>query len=186
MSLRSGLVREVAFSTPERDRGSDRERDHDHDASSLPFELPAPRKRQPRNTTEQSGRYRRPLSQPDPSADDSDTIEVASSQPDPRSRRSTTTNKDLLVALTEIIRQQTESIRNLERETKEIRQNQQTLIEHNVKLIDEVAELKTRVPGPRWRVRARPRGRAPLPDRYRARSTLTTLASLPSTCPTSR
>jgi hypothetical protein len=145
MSLRSGLVREVAFSTPERDRGSDRERDHDHDASSLPFELPAPRKRQPRNTTEQSGRYRRPPSQPDPSADDSDTIAVASSQPDPRTRRSTTTNKDLLVALTEIIQQQTETIRNLERETKEIRQNQQTLIERNVKLIDEVAELKTRV-----------------------------------------
>jgi hypothetical protein len=47
MSLRSGLVREVAFSTPERDRGSDRDRDHDHDVSSLPFELPAPRKRQP-------------------------------------------------------------------------------------------------------------------------------------------
>jgi hypothetical protein len=114
MSLRYGLVREVAFSTPERDRGSDRERDHD--ASSLPFELPAPRKRQPRNTTEQSGRYRRPLSQPDPSAYDSDTIPIGSSQPDPRTRRSTTTNKDVLVALTEIIRQPIETIRNLEHE----------------------------------------------------------------------
>ncbi|KAH7060970.1 hypothetical protein BKA63DRAFT_225491 [Paraphoma chrysanthemicola] len=147
MSLRSGLVREVAFSTPERDRGSDRgsDRDRDRDASSLPFELPAPRKRHPRNTTAQSGRYRRPLSQPDPSADDSDTIHVESSQPVRPIRRSTTTNKDLLAVLTEIIQQQAETIRNLERETKEIRQNQQTIIDHNVKLIDEIAELKTRV-----------------------------------------
>jgi uncharacterized protein YoxC len=143
MSLRSGLVREVAFSTPERDRGSDRERDRD--ASSLPFELPAPRKRHPRNTTAQNGRYRRPLSQPDPSADDSDTVHVESSQPVLPTRRSTTTNKDLLAVLTEIIQQQAETIRNLERETKGIRQNQQTIIDHNVKLIDEIAELKTRV-----------------------------------------
>jgi hypothetical protein len=145
MSLRSGLVREVAFSTPERDRERDRERERDRDALSLPFELPAPRKRRPRNTIEQGGRYRRPLSQPDPSADDSDIIPIESSQPDPRTRRSATTNKDLLVALTDIIRQQTETIRNLERETKEIRQNQQAIIDHNVKLIDEVAELKARV-----------------------------------------
>ena len=47
--------------------------------------------------------------------------------------------------MTDIIRQQTETIRNLERETKEIRQNQQAIIDHNVKLIDEVAELKARV-----------------------------------------
>lgn len=139
MSLRSGLVREVAFSTPERDRERDR------DTLSLPFELPAPRKRRPRNTIEQGGRYRRPLSQPDPSADDSDTIPIESSQPDPRTRRSATTNKDLLVALTNIIQQQTETIRNLKRETKEIRQNQQAIINHNVKLINEVAELKARV-----------------------------------------
>ncbi|KAK7177320.1 hypothetical protein PSPO01_16633 [Paraphaeosphaeria sporulosa] len=144
MSLRSGLVREVAFSTPERDR----DRDHHCDALSLPFELLAPQKRRPRNTTEHGRRYRRPLSQPDPSADDSDTIPIESSQPDLRTKRSTTTNKDLLVALTETIRQQTETIRNLECETKEIRQNQQALIDHNVKLIDEVAELRTRVLGP--------------------------------------
>ncbi|KAF1978910.1 hypothetical protein BU23DRAFT_190573 [Bimuria novae-zelandiae CBS 107.79] len=81
MSLRSGLAREVAFSTPERDRGSDRDRNCD--ASSLPSELPAPRKRQARNTIKQSGRYRRPLSQPDLSANDSDTIPIANSQPDP-------------------------------------------------------------------------------------------------------
>ncbi|KAF3031656.1 hypothetical protein E8E11_000528 [Didymella keratinophila] len=82
---------------------------------------------------------------PDPSADNSNTIPIESSQPDPRTRRSTTTKKDLLAALTEIIRQQTETISNLERETKEIRQNQQAIIDHNVKLIDEVAELKARV-----------------------------------------
>ncbi|KAF2022519.1 hypothetical protein EK21DRAFT_119671 [Setomelanomma holmii] len=143
MSLRSGLVREVAFSTPERDRGSDRERDRD--ASAVPFKLPVPRKRRLRNTTAQTGRYRRPLSQPDPSADDSDTVHVESSQPVLPTRRSTTTNKDLLAVLTEVIQQQAETIRNLERKTKGIRQNQQTIIDHNVKLIDEIAELKTRV-----------------------------------------
>lgn len=55
------------------------ERDRDRDALSLPFELPAPRKRRPRNTIEQDGRYRRLLSQPDPSADDSDTVPIESS-----------------------------------------------------------------------------------------------------------
>jgi hypothetical protein len=79
MSLRSGLVREVAFSTPERDHGSDLERDCD--APSLPFELPAPQKRHLRNTTEQSGRYRRPLLQPDLLAYNSNTILTGSRQP---------------------------------------------------------------------------------------------------------
>lgn len=145
MSLRSGLVREVAFSTPEPDGERDGEHDRNGDALSLPFELPAPRKRRQRNTIEQGGRYRRPLSQPNPSADDSDTVPIESSQPVLPTRRSTTTNKDLLAVLTEVIRQQTETIKNLERETKEIRQNQQALIDHNVQLIDEVAELKARV-----------------------------------------
>jgi hypothetical protein len=76
-------VREVAFSTPKRDCRSDRERNHNYDALSLLFKLPALRKRQLRNTTKQSGRYCRLLLQLDLLANDSNTIAVASSQPDP-------------------------------------------------------------------------------------------------------
>jgi hypothetical protein len=137
MSLRSGRVREMAISTPERDR--------DRDALPLPFELPPPPKRRPRNIVEQNDNCPRPLPRPDPSAEDTDTVQVESSHPALRARRSTTTNRDLLAALTEIIRQQTEIIKNLERETKEIKQNQQALLDHNTKLVDEVAELKTRI-----------------------------------------
>jgi regulator of replication initiation timing len=137
MSLRSGRVREMAISTPEPDR--------DRDATSLPTELPAPLKRRARNTTEQNEHYRRRPPQPDLSADDSDTIQIESSQPIRQARKSTATNKDLLTALTKIIQQQNETIQNLERETREIRKNQQAIIDHNVKLIDEVAELKARV-----------------------------------------
>ena len=113
MSLRSGRVREMAISTPERDR--------DREATSLPTELLAPLKRRARNTTEQNEHYRRRPPQPDLSADDSDTIQVESSHPGLRTKKSTATNKDLLVTLTKIIQQQNETIRNLERETKEIR-----------------------------------------------------------------
>ncbi|KAK7178409.1 hypothetical protein PSPO01_15539 [Paraphaeosphaeria sporulosa] len=134
MSLRSGLVREVAFSTPERDR----DRDHHCDALSLPFELLAPQRRRqetPPSTADATAGHchsqtHQPMT-PIPSR------LKAANPPDLRTKRSTTTNKDLLVALTEIIRQQTETIRNLECETKEIRQNQQALIDHNVKLIDD-------------------------------------------------
>ncbi|KAG9185064.1 hypothetical protein G6011_03011 [Alternaria panax] len=129
----------MAISTPEPDR------DRDRDATSLPTELPAPLKRRARNTAKQNEHYHRLLVQPDLSADDSDTIQVESSHPGLRTRKSTATNKDLLVTLTKIIQQQNETIRNLERETKEIRKNQQAIIDHNVKLIDEVAELKARV-----------------------------------------
>ncbi|KAJ5025160.1 hypothetical protein J3E73DRAFT_371925 [Bipolaris maydis] len=72
MSLRSGRVREMAISTPERDR--------DHEATSLPTELPAPLKRRARNT-EQNEHYRRRPLQLDLLADDSDTIQIDSSQP---------------------------------------------------------------------------------------------------------
>ena len=137
MSLRSGRVREMAISTPERDR--------DREATSLPTELRAPLKRRARNTTEQNEHYRRRPPQLDLSADDSDTIQIESSQPIRQARKSTATNKDLLTALTKIIQQQNETIQNLERETREIRKNQQAIIDHNVKLIDEIAELKTRV-----------------------------------------
>ena len=137
MSLRSGRVREMAISTPERDR--------DRDALPLPFELPPPPKRRARNIVEQNENCPRLLSRPDPSAEDTDTVQVESSHPALRARRSTTTNRDLLAALTEIIRQQTEITKNLERETKEIKQNQQALLDHNTKLVDEVAELKTRI-----------------------------------------
>ena len=126
----------MAISTPERDR--------DHEATSLPTELPAPLKRRARNT-EQNEHYRRRPLQLDLSADDSDTIQIDSSQPVRQARKSTATNKDLLTALTKIIQQQNETIQNLERETREIRKNQQAIIDHNVKLIDEIAELKTRV-----------------------------------------
>jgi regulator of replication initiation timing len=139
MSLRSGRGREMAISTPEPDR------DRDRDATSLPTELPAPLKRRARNTAKQNEHYNRLLVQPDLSADDSDTIQVESSHPGLRTRKSTATNKDLLVTLTKIIQQQNETIQNLERETKEMRKNQQAIIDHNVKLIDEVAELKARV-----------------------------------------
>ncbi|RAR02669.1 reverse transcriptase [Stemphylium lycopersici] len=137
MSLRSGRGREMAISTPEPDR--------DCDATSLPTELPAPLKRRARNTAKQNEYFNRLLVQPDLSADDSDTIQVESSQPIRPARKSTATNKDLLTALTKIIQQQNETIQNLERETREIRKNQQAIIDHNIKLIDEVAELKARV-----------------------------------------
>ena len=127
----------MAISTPERDR--------DREATSLPTELPAPLKRRARNTIEQNEHYRRRPLQLDLSADDSDTIQIESSQPIRQARKSTATNKDLLTALTKIIQQQNETIQNLERETREIRKNQQAIIDHNVKLIDEIAELKTRV-----------------------------------------
>ncbi|KAF2022536.1 hypothetical protein EK21DRAFT_119652 [Setomelanomma holmii] len=128
----------MAVLTPERDR------DRDRDATTSLIELAAPLKRRARRTTEKSTQHPRVQEQPDPSADESDAIQVESSQPALRTRRSGT-NKDLLVALTEIIQQQNETIKALERETREIRDNQQVLIEHNIKLIDEVAELKARV-----------------------------------------
>jgi regulator of replication initiation timing len=127
----------MAISTPERDR--------DREATSLPTELRAPLKRRARITTEQNEHYCRRPPQPDLSADDSDTIQIESNQPIRQARKSTATNKDLLTALTKIIQQQNETIQNLERETREIRKNQQAIIDHNVKLIDEIAELKTRV-----------------------------------------
>ncbi|KAF5844089.1 hypothetical protein GGP41_001462 [Bipolaris sorokiniana] len=127
----------MAISTPERDR--------DREATSLPAELLAPLKRRARDTSEQNEHYRRRPLQLDLSADDSDTIQIESSQPIRQARKSTATNKDLLTALTKIIQQQNETIQNLERETREIRKNQQAIIDHNVKLIDEIAELKTRV-----------------------------------------
>ncbi|EUC26619.1 hypothetical protein COCCADRAFT_10613 [Bipolaris zeicola 26-R-13] len=70
---------------------------------------------------------------------------IESSQPTRQARKGTATNKDLLTALTKIIQQQNETIQNLERETREISKNQQAIINHNVKLIEEIAELKTRV-----------------------------------------
>ncbi|EMD85377.1 hypothetical protein COCC4DRAFT_206564 [Bipolaris maydis ATCC 48331] len=103
-SLRSGRVGEMAISTPERDRDRDRE------ATSLPTELPAPLKRRARNTIEQNEHYRRRPLQLDLSADDSDTIQIESSQPIRQARKSTATNKDLLTALTKIIQQQNETI----------------------------------------------------------------------------
>ena len=136
-SLRSGRVGEMAISTPERDR--------DREATSLPTELPAPLKRRARNTIEQNEHYRRRPLQLDLSADDSDTIQIESSQPIRQARKTAATNKDLLTALTKIIQQQNETIQNLERETREIRKNQQAIIDHNAKLINEIAELKTRV-----------------------------------------
>ncbi|KAF2844753.1 hypothetical protein T440DRAFT_302862 [Plenodomus tracheiphilus IPT5] len=135
MSLRSGRERELAVSTPERDR----------DATSFLIELAAPPKKRVRRVTEKSVQHPRAQEQHDPSADESDTIQVGSSQPALKTTRRGSTNKDLLVALTEIIWQQNETIKTLERETKEIRENQQVLIDHNVKLIDEVAELNARV-----------------------------------------
>jgi hypothetical protein len=126
----------MAISTPERDR--------DRNATSVPLELAAPLKRRARRVTTKSVQHLRVQEQPDLSADESDTIQVGSSQPALPTRRSST-NKDLLVALTEIIRQQNETIKTLERQTGEIRENQQVLIDHNSKLIEEIAELKARV-----------------------------------------
>ena len=136
MSLRSGCVREMAVLTPERDR--------DRDATTGPIELSAPLKRRARRITEKSVQHPRVQEQPNLSADESDAVQVESSQPALRTRKSST-NKDLLVALTEIIRQQNETIKNLERETREIRDNQQSLIDYNIKLIKEIAKLKARV-----------------------------------------
>ncbi|KAI1676482.1 hypothetical protein KJE20_13908 [Pyrenophora tritici-repentis] len=76
----------MAISTPEPDR--------DRDATSLPTELLAPLKRRARNTAKQDEHYNRLLLQPDLSADDSDTIQVESSQPIRQARKSTATNKD--------------------------------------------------------------------------------------------
>ena len=90
-SLRSGRVGEMAISTPERDRDRDRE------ATSLPTELPAPLKRRARNTIEQNEHYRRRPLQLDLSADDSDTIQIESSQPIRQTRKTAATNKDLEV-----------------------------------------------------------------------------------------
>ncbi|KAF2033799.1 hypothetical protein EK21DRAFT_85958 [Setomelanomma holmii] len=130
----------MAVLTPERNRNRNRNRDT---TASL-IELAAPLKRRARRVTEKSVQHPRVQEQPDPSADKSDTIQIESSQPALWTRR-TSTNKDLLVALTEIIRQQNETIKTLERETREIRDNQQVLIDHNIRLINEVAELKARV-----------------------------------------
>ncbi|KAF2022746.1 hypothetical protein EK21DRAFT_119431 [Setomelanomma holmii] len=124
----------MAISTPERDRN----------ATSIPIELAAPLKRRARRATTKSVQHLIVQEQPDLSADESDTVQVRSSQPALSTRRSST-NKDLLAALTEIIRQQNETIKTLERQTRDIRENQQVLIDHNTKLIDEVAKLKARV-----------------------------------------
>jgi hypothetical protein len=126
----------MAISTPERDR--------DRDATSVPIKLAAPLKRRARRVTTKSAQQPTLQEQPDLSADESDTIQVKSSQPALQTRKSST-NKDLLIALTEIIWQQNETIKTLQRQTDEIRENQQVLIDHNTKLIDEVAELKARV-----------------------------------------
>ncbi|KAF2024315.1 hypothetical protein EK21DRAFT_94205 [Setomelanomma holmii] len=130
----------MAVLTPERDR----DRDRDCNATASLIELAAPLKRHARRVTEKSVQHPRVQEHPDPSADESDTIQIESSQPALQTRR-TSTNKDLLVALTEIIRQQNRTIKTLECETREIRDNQQVLIDHNIRLIDEVAELKVRI-----------------------------------------
>src|SRR4051794_32121675 len=103
----------MAISTPERD------------PSTTPFsiELAAPLKKRARKPTEKSEQYRRSQEQPDPSADESDDIQVESSQRILQTKKNTT-NKDLLAALTEVIQLQNETIKKLERETREIRQKQ--------------------------------------------------------------
>ena len=62
-----------------------------------------------------------------------------------KAAKKNTTNKDLLAVLTGIIQQQSETIASLGREVREVRQQQQVLIDHNVNLIDEITELKTRL-----------------------------------------
>lgn len=125
----------MAISTPE------------HNASTTPFpnETPAaPWKNRTRKATEKSVQHRRSRVQPDSSSDELESVQVESSQPI-RQIKKNTTNKDLLAVLTGIIQQQSETIASLGREVREVRQQQQVLIDHNVNLIDEITELKTRL-----------------------------------------
>lgn len=125
----------MAISTPE------------HNASTTPFpnETPAaPWKNRTRKATEKSVQHRRSRVQPDSSSDELESVQVESSQPILQIKKNTT-NKDLLAVLTGIIQQQSETIASLGREVREVRQQQQVLIDHNVNLIDEITELKTRL-----------------------------------------
>lgn len=125
----------MAISTPE------------HNASTTPFPnetLAAPWKNRTRKATEKSVQHRRSRVQPDSSSDELESVQVESSQPILQIKKNTT-NKDLLAVLTGIIQQQSETIASLGREVREVRQQQQVLIDHNVNLIDEITELKTRL-----------------------------------------
>jgi FtsZ-binding cell division protein ZapB len=126
----------MAISTPERNPG----------ATLSPTGLGAPRNRRTRKATEKSIEYRNTYEHLEASSDESDAIQVKDSQPILRVKK-TTTNKDLLATLTEIIQRQNDTITNLGREITEIKKQQQTLIEYNINLIDEITELKTRVDG---------------------------------------
>ncbi len=125
----------MAISTPERN------------ASTTPFPngtLAAPWKNRTRRPTEKSVQHRGSREQPDSSSDERESIPVESSRPVPPIKKNTT-NKDLLAVLTGIIQQQSETIASLGREVGEVRQQQQVLIDHNSNLIDEIADLKTRL-----------------------------------------
>ncbi len=125
----------MAISTPERI------------ASTTPFPnetLAAPWKDRMRRATAKGAQYRRSRVQADSSSDELESVQVENSQPILQIKKNTT-NKDLLAVLTGIIQQQSETIASLGREVGEVRQQQQVLIDHNINLIDEITELKTRI-----------------------------------------
>jgi len=124
----------MAVATPERTTST----------GPIASELAAPWKNRTRRPTAKNVQHQGLRTQQDSSSDEPETTHAQSSRPGLQIKKSTT-NKDLLAALTEIIQQQGETIANLGREVGEFRQQQQVLIDQNASLIDEITDLKTRL-----------------------------------------